>query len=107
MPTQERVTALFVKEAGRSDEPFAVSTAQVSQENLAATIIKSAGIATEHDYGLAYDEVPEGVDRIRYHQFQQVTDAGNLILRYRVEGPAADFKNWTLESQINIGKLYK
>lgn len=107
VPTQPRVTALFVKEAGRSDEPFAVSTAQVSQENLAATIVKSAGIATDHDYGLAYNEVPEGVDQVRYHQFQQVTDAGNIILRYRVEGPGNDFRNWSIESETNIGKLYK
>ena len=107
VPTQERVTALFVKEAGRSDEPLMRSTAQVSQENLAATIIKSAGIPTAHDYGPAYDEVPEGVDQVRYHQFQQYTDAGNVILRYRVEGPGTDFANWTLESETNIGKLYK
>ena len=107
VPTQARVTALFVKEAGRSSEPFAVSTAQVSQENLAATIVKSAGLATTHDYGPAYSEVPEGVDQVRYHQFQQVTDAGNIILRYRVEGPGNDFKNWSIDSEINIGKLYK
>ena len=49
-PTQARVTALFVKETGRGGEPFAVSTAQVSQENLAATIVRSAGIVTTHHY---------------------------------------------------------
>lgn len=107
VPTQERVTALFVKEAGRGAEPFAKSTAQVSQENLVATIVKSAGIATSHDYGLAYGEVPEGVDQVRYHQFQLYTENGNKILRYRVEGPGTDFANWTLESETNIGKLYK
>ena len=107
VPSQARVTALFVKEAGRSDEAFTISTAQVSQENLAATLIKSAGIATTHDYGLAYSEIPEGVDRVRYHQFQRVTDDGNLIMRYRVEGNANDWANWSVESETNIGKLYK
>ena len=107
VPTQSRVTSLFVKEAGRSDEPFTTSSAQVSQANLAATIVKSAGIVTSHDYGPAYSEVPEGVDQVRWHQFQQLTDEGNLILRFRVEGRGTNFKNWTLESSTNIGDLYK
>ena len=107
VPAEPRVTALFVKEAGRSDEPFAVSSAQVSQENLAATIVKSAGLSTAHDYGPAYSEVPEGTDQVRYHQFQQVTDDGNVILRFRVEGPGNDFNHWSIESETNIGKLYK
>jgi len=107
VPTQTRVTGLFVKEAGRSDEPFAVSKAQVSQENLAATIIKSAGVPTAHDYGLAYSEIPEGEDRIRYHQFQLSLDDGDTeILRYKVTGPGTDFDNWELESRTNIGSLY-
>ena len=69
--------------------------------------MKSAGISTAHDYGPAYNEVPEGVDQVRYHQFQQVVDGETFILRFRVEGTGTDFKNWSIESRINIGKLYK
>ena len=106
-PAEPRLTALFVKEAGRGEEPFVVSEAQVSQENFAATIIRSAGIPTDHDYGEAYSEVPVGEDQVRYHQFQLSKDGDCFIMRFRVTGEGADFKNWEIESRTNIGKLYQ
>ena len=106
-PKEPRLTALFVKEAGRNEEPLAESKAQVSQENLAAAIVKSAGISTARSYGPAYSEVPEGEDQIRYHQFQLSQDGECFILRFKVTGEGADFDNWEIESRTSIGKLYQ
>lgn len=78
-PTQPRLTALFVKEAGAAEKPLRVSTAQVSQENLIPTLVKSAGLRTDRDFGTAYSEVPEGVDTERHHLFELTY--GNRILR--------------------------
>ncbi len=106
-PKEPRLTALFVKEAGRGSEPLAESGAQVSQENLAATIMKSAGIPASRDYGPAYSEVPEGEDQVRYHQFELSQDGNCFILRFKVTGEGADFDNWEIESRTGIGKLYQ
>lgn len=106
-PQEPRLTALFVKEAGRGSEPFAASEAQVSQENLAATIVRSAGLVTDKDYGPAYSEVQEGEDQVRYHQFELSQDGDCFILRFKVTGEGDDFNNWEIESRTNIGKLYQ
>lgn len=104
-----RLTALFVKEAGRAEEPFRVSTAQVSQENnLLATLVKSAGLKTDRDWGLAYSEVPEGVDVERHHLFELTYENNtSAIVDFRVMGSGRDFANWEKVSQTDIGWLYK
>lgn len=108
-PTTTRLTALFVKEAGRAEEPFRVSTAQVSQENnLLATLVKSAGLKTDRDWGLAYSEVPEGVDIERHHLFEFTYENNtSAILDFRVMGSGRDLANWEKVSQTDIGWLYK
>lgn len=108
-PTTTRLTALFVKEAGRAEEPFHVSTAQVSQENnLLATLVKSAGLKTDRDWGLAYSEVPEGVDVERHHLFEFTYENNtSAIMDFRVMGSGRDFANWEKVSQTDIGWLYK
>lgn len=108
-PTQPRLTALFVKEAGRAEEPFRVSSAQVSQENnLLGTLVKSAGLKTDRDWGLAYSEVPEGVDMERHHLFEFTYESNtSAIMDFRVMGSGRDFANWKKVSQTDIGWLYK
>lgn len=108
-PTQTRLTALFVKEAGRAEEPFRVSSAQVSQENnLLGTLVKSAGLKTDRDWGLAYSEVPEGVDIERHHLFEFTYESNtSAIMDFRVMGSGRDFANWEKVSQTDIGWLYK
>lgn len=108
-PTTTRLTALFVKEAGRAEEPFRVSTAQVSQENnLLATLVKSAGLKTDRDWGVAYSEVPEGVDIERHHLFEFTYESNSsAIMDFRVMGPGRDLANWEKVSQTDIGWLYK
>lgn len=108
-PTTTRLTALFVKEAGRAEESFWVSNAQVSQENnLLATLVKSAELKTDRDWGLAYSEVPEGVDVERHHLFEFTYENNtSAILDFRVMGSGRDLANWEKVSQTDIGWLYK
>ena len=96
-----------VKEAGKSDEPLAFSSAQVSQDNLAQTLVKSAGLVTSTDYGPAYSEVPEGETVERYHFFEFDHENNTYLAPYKVTGAGSDFKNWHLEELILIGDLYK
>ena len=109
VPGEPRLTALFVKETGRSDEPLAYSKAQVSQANLAASLVKSAGLkqTSVHDYGRAYWEVPEGEKTERTHFFAWDHNGKTTFIWYDVMGPGDDFANWTLQSGLEVDDLYK
>lgn len=103
-----RVTALFVKESGEAGKALAYSSAPVCQENLRAEIVKSAGIVTENDYGLAFSDIAEGADVTRKYCFEKTLEDGtHQIVEYRVTGDANDFSNWELVTRYDIGRLYK
>lgn len=103
-----RVTALFVKEKGASKSALAYSSAPVSQANLRASIVKSAGIETDFDYGEAFSEVAEDADVVRKYCFEKTLEDGtHQIVEYAVRGDANDFNNWEIVDRRNIGKLYK
>lgn len=108
IPSQPRQTALFVKISGAPDEPLKYSSAQVSQANLIPTIIKSAGIKTENDYGKTYYEISEGENNVRYHKFElYVKGESDRIVTFEVTGPGDDFSNWNIKSQDEIDYVYK
>jgi arylsulfatase A-like enzyme len=103
-----RVTALFVKESGDAGSALAYSSAPVCQENLRAQIVKSAGLETEEDYGLAFSDIAEDAELARKYCFEKTLEDGtHQIVEYRVTGDANDFSNWELVDRRDIGKLYK
>lgn len=108
-PTQTRLTALFVKETGRAEEPFRVSSAQVSQENnLLATLVSSAGLKTDRDWGVPYADVPEGMDVERHHLFEYSYENNtSAIMDFRVYGSGRNLANWEMVDKTDIGWLYK
>ncbi len=109
LPAEPRLTALFVKEAGRSDEPLAYSSAPVSQDNLAASLVKSAGLkqTTMQDYGRAYWEVPEDDTADRTHMFEWDHDGKTTFCWYIISGPGNDFANWHRDGGIDVDDLYR
>ena len=108
IPEEPRLTALFVKTAG-STGALKYSDAQVSQENLIPTLVKSAGIKTDVDYGLSYFEVEEGTDVVRYHKFQlSAKDQPSEIVTFKVTGKGDDFSNWQIEDRHQLtGSFYR
>ena len=108
IPSQPRLTALFAKPSGASDEPLKHSTAQVSQANLIPTIVKSAGIETATDYGLSYFDITPEMSVKRYHKFElYVKGKDDLIVTFEVEGDGTDFDNWTIVSEDPVGLIYR
>ncbi len=109
LPAEPRLTALFVKRAGAENEPLAYSSAQVWQDNLAASLIKSAGLkqTTMQDYGRAYWEIPEDEKPERWHYFEWDHDGGTQFYGYAVVGPGNDFNNWLPQGGIIVNDLYK
>ncbi len=105
---KQKVTSLFVKPSGSAETPLAYSSAPVCQESLRAEIVKSAGIMTENDYGVAFSDVTEDADVVRRYCFEKTLEDGtHQIVEYRVTGDANDFSNWELVDRHNIGRLYK
>jgi len=93
-----KLTALLVKESGKSGTSIATSHAPVSQDNLLATIVKSAGIKTTTDYGRACSEIAEDEILTRVHFFQKVnvSTRKNTNITYEITGSAKDFNNWKI-----------
>lgn len=93
-----RLTALFVKPANSSNEPLVTSQAQVSHDNIWATIMKSANISSSHDYGTSVFDIPEGVPQTRryiwhtyFNDFVEST--------YSITGAGSNFANWHLDNK--------
>ena len=109
VPWQPRLTALFVKPAGSSGTPLRYSKAQVCQENLIPTLVKSAGVRTDNDYGRGYFDIPEDETTVRHHKFQICGEDNSdvSIVDMVVSGDGTDFSNWRVDSTTYIGALYK
>ncbi len=107
--TNENLTGLLVKKSGDAGTELKISSAQVSQDNFHATIVKSAGIKASRDYGKAYDEIPEGETMTRTHYFQIYTgsERKDENLTYTITGKGTDFANWEITDREHIGHIYK
>ncbi|MBQ7671078.1 MAG: sulfatase-like hydrolase/transferase [Clostridia bacterium] len=108
VPWQPRLTALFVKPSGSTGK-LKFSSAEVSQENLIPTLVKSAEIKTSNEYGPSYFEIQEGQHTVRHHKFQLCIDGNSVvqIVDLEVNGDGTDFSNWSVKSYADIGALYK
>lgn len=104
--TDENLTALLVKESGKSSTPLVTSDVPVSQDNFLATIVKSAGIDTDTDYGKAYSEETNDPSKVRHHFFQTAPYATSKNYGYEVKGDGRDFANWEIKTEEEIGSLY-
>lgn len=103
------LTGLLVKEKGQHSVPLKTNNAQVSQDNLLATIVKSAQLETTTDYGRAYSEVPEDevVTRTHYFQLFSGTHREDENVTYKITGKGSDFSNWEVTDRELIGFMYK
>lgn len=108
IPTQPRLTTLFVKPAGSKSKGLSYSYAQVSQANLIPTLVKYSGISTEKDYGKTYFDIMMGEPNERYHKFElYVKGESDLIVTFKVTGEGDDFENWEIYSSDPVDMIYK
>lgn len=108
-PTSPRLTALFVKRAGE-EHPFAVSSAQVSQENLIPSLLEASGVDPDRDFGESYWEIPEGERRVRTHYFPLNSDikGDEKLVIFEITGDGHDFANWRIKEERSLnGRLYR
>lgn len=90
-----RLTALFVKPSG-STGSFKFSSAQVSHDNIWATIMKSGSVQTEEDYGTSLFDIKEGEDRVREYIWQTYNVSSLDEYYYEISGSGRVFGNWQL-----------
>lgn len=106
-----RVTAMLFKKSGDSGTALKTSTAQISQDELWATIYESEGI-TSLKTGESFFDIPEGVDRERRYLFElsvKVDDntRADEIVTYKIVGSARNRDNWTVVDRKVVQKIYK
>lgn len=106
--TNENLTALIIKRKGETGE-YKTSNVPVSQANFLASIVKSAGLDTENDYGRAYWEVPADETYTRTHYFQRYTgnERKDENITYEITGNGNNFSNWRITDREVIGYIYK
>jgi len=106
LPTEPRLTALFVKRSGHAGTPLAKSDAPVAQCNLIPSVIASAGIKTDIDFGQPYwsENLPE--TRIYRHALNGKNDRDVTIVTHQITGDGRDFDNWEIIDRLYIGDLY-
>ena len=96
---------LFYKPSGSAGTPLAYSTAQVSNANIPATILKSIG-ADYSAYGSALDDIGEDeeITRVYYKAICPAPTSSDEyeVYKYHVTGDAANFDNWKVVSRFNI-----
>lgn len=106
LPTEPRLTGLFVKRAGESGTPMKKSDAPVAQCNLIPSIIESAGIKTDIDFGEPYWS--EDLAEIRvYNHIINHSGKSCDVVRYEVRGDGRNFANWHKTEPVYIGDLYE
>ena len=102
-----RTTALFVKPANQTGTAMQTSTAQVSHENLWATIFKSEGIAfDENVFGKSVFDVDATQNQTRTYIWNKENRSQETYskMQYTICGNGRDFANWTLTSDVESTK---
>lgn len=96
-----RVTAMLFKRSGDSGIALQRSEAQVSQDELWATIFESEGMLSEKK-GESFFDIPEGEERERRYLFYMYKNAKNnnlkynQVIEYKITGTANDPENWQM-----------
>lgn len=85
---------LLVKEAGAMQESMTINSAQVSQENLTATLLKAADIDWQ-GYEKPLEEVPPGEERERTY----VDFSPDTAIQYSINGDVKEIENWGIKLQ--------
>ena len=102
---------MLFKRSGESGTELKTSTAQISQDELWATIYESEGLDSLKT-GDSFFDIPEGEDRERRYHFElSVTledkSRADEIVTYKIVGSARNRDNWSIESREVIGRIYK
>lgn len=109
LPDMPRLTALFVKRAGDSGQPFRTSSAQVSQSNLIPSLLSSAGADFDKDLGRPYWDIAEGEDVTRHYYFtvNPTSERGEYwYAEFAITGDGRKFENWSVEGTYSMNGFY-
>lgn len=108
LPGKPHITTLLAKPAGVSEGELQESSAQISANDVLATVLTAAGSDKAGDYGDCIFTIPEDEDRVRYYHFQLVDgslyegDYTNAI--YEIVGPGSVMDNWHLKEEVDLHK---
>lgn len=103
---QPVLIGLLYKPSGSTDTPLASSAAPVSTTNIAATVLKNAGVDYSA-YGPALDEVQETDTPLRFFFKTLRWDyAERDLYVYQVGRNASDFSEWEVIDHLPVGSSF-
>lgn len=107
-PYYAHMTALLAKPSGVYEGSFE-SSAQISTENIHATIMDAAGLTLPGNKDCeTMFEIPEDETRTRRYLFQRMGSSNHELIIYEINGEGADLSNWVIKDRHFIGKsIYK
>ena len=103
---EPRLVALFVKRAGESETEFTKSSLPVSQVQFIPSIVESAGLVSDREWGVSYWTEGGTGPRIYRHILNHSAPECDVV-EYKVTGSGRDFENWEIISETPIGDLYE
>ena len=105
--SKETRIGLFYKPSGSAGTELKYSSAQVSDQNIPATIVKSTG-ADYTVYGKALDDIGENeeITRVYYKAICPPPTSSNEyeIYKYHIKGDASNLKNWVVVDVFDVAK---
>ena len=107
-PYYAHMTALLAKPSGVYEGSFE-SSAQISTENIHATIMDAAGLTLPGNKDCeTMFEIPEDETRTRRYLFQRMGNSNHELIIYEIVGDGDDLSNWVIKDRHFIGKsIYK
>lgn len=105
-PYYGHITSLLVKPRGASDGEIVISHAQLSQDELFATVLGAAGATNAEEYGPTVFEVAQDENRTRRYLFQRYEDSTKHYenIEYEIIGTAKNLENWYIVKREDLGK---
>ncbi len=102
-PYYAHMTTLLVKPRGVSEGSF-TSSAQISTDNIFATILDAADISVDGFDADSVFEVSEDETRTRRYLFQRTGSSDHEMIEYEIVGDGNVFSNWKIKNRYFIGK---
>ncbi len=103
-PEFPHMTALLVKPAGVAEGAIKVSSAQLSPDDLHATLLAAAGASPLREGDRTVFEIPDDETRTRRYLFQRKDGGVYESVTYEITGPGRDFANWKVVARDPLGK---
>ncbi len=103
-PYYAHMTSLFVKPSSSSADGIDTSYAQITTDDVFATILSAANTSVDGFSNRTVFDIPEDEERTRYYYFQCKTGGVYDCIKYEIKGAGGDLAHWNQVDKYTINK---